>query len=547
MAGDALNDQTDMSGQSSPPGLVIGATRSSAGKTVFTLALLAALRRRGLCVAAAKVGPDYIDTAYHAAITGRPAANLDTWMCQSCPPDRQAHKQRGMLSLGLQRLLRRMTVTADSSDPQPDLLIVEGAMGLYDGGQDGVGSTAQLAAQLSFPVVLLLDTRGMGQSVAAMAEGFFAFSHRHEHAGLRFLGIVCTHVGSERHAALLRSALEPTVRQKDVPLLGLLPRKDAPALPSRHLGLLQAHDALPDVDQEALARWLETHTDVEQLLHGLGIPATHALHHALPISEIVLDTKPAAATVPDVPQTRFFRQSRRVSKKELPTVGMAWDAAFSFCYADLPAVWAELGYATAFFSPLQDRTPPPHCVAFYFPGGYPELFAAQLAANVSMRTALRRYAHKGVPMYGECGGYIYLMRAVTVADASYALVGLLPQSCTLGTQRAALGYRAALAVPGWPKERPCGTPPLWVRGHEFHYARLDSPDKTWICKDTKDQIQTPCFPLWRLYDSHGTFLGLEGCRCGSVAGSWLHTYPEAARGFWRRWLQTSTPEKTHEA
>ena len=207
--------------QPSLPGLVIGGTGSNSGKTTLTLALLCALHERGLVARAAKTGPDYIDAAFHAVLTGQPAANLDTWMCRESAPssaERPLSSARGPFSglpAGLRRVFARMSAP---SQPQtgtpavvtPDILVVEGAMGLFDGGHKGAGSTAHLAALLGLPVLLVLNAGGMGQSIAALAEGFV--HHRPAWAGarpLRFLGMVCTHVGSPRHADLLRQSLAP--------------------------------------------------------------------------------------------------------------------------------------------------------------------------------------------------------------------------------------------------------------------------------------------------------------------------------------------------
>ena len=496
------------------PGLVIGGTSSNAGKTVCTLALLCALRQRGIATAAAKVGPDYIDTAFHAAITGRPAANLDAWMCRDANP---TPKERTSIvpRPGLCRIMERMCAPLGTSPP--DLIVIEGAMGLYDGGQGGAGSTAQLAAQLNLPVLLVCNAAGMGQSVAALISGFLRYGPPKQN--VRFLGILCTHVGSVQHAALLRQALAPVVKACGTPLLGLLPRQGAPNLPARHLGLVQAHEALQSIEREALANWLEAHCHVDRLLQLLRVPRHKKC-----------STGPETAA-------HFFPPRRCCHPpKTRPLLGIAWDEAFSFCYADLPALLAELGARITFFSPLWDSGPPSGCAGLYFPGGYPELHAERLAANASMRTSLQLLAAEGLPMYGECGGYIYLMQSVRVGDSVHAMCGLLPRSCTLGQQRAALGYRAGLALPGWPSPTCNGHKALWVRGHEFHYAQEDPPQLTQHVPATAS-VGTP---LWRLYDSRGTFMHDEGCRSGNVAGTWLHCYPEGARHFWRAWLCTLT-------
>ena len=497
------------------PGLVVAGTGSNAGKTLTTLALLCALRARGLRVHAAKSGPDFIDAAFHAALTGAPAANLDVWMCRETRSE-QGQRPLRRIPQGLARVFARM-LRADADGRSADLLLVEGAMGLYDGGAGGAGCTAQLAALLGLPVLLALNAHGLGQSVAALAEGFLR--HRPAwaaHTGQpAFAGMICTHVGGEKHKEILRQALAPLTAQTGVPLLGLLPREGAPQLKSRHLGLVEARESLPGLNRKALTAWLEAHCDVTALLRALGAPLG-----GLSTQEPVAET----------PAARFFAPRVRSGKAaRRPRLGVAWAAAFSFCYADLPALLRELGAEVHFFSPLKDAAPPSACNGLYFPGGYPELHAPALAANTHMRAALHALAERNLPIYGECGGYIYLMRALRLHGRDYPMSGLLPLTCLLGGQRAALGYRAARALPGWPAARAPAlsgpSRPLRTRGHEFHYGRLEEAT-----------LPSGCASLWQLSDSQGAPLGPEGCRRGTVAGSWLHLYPEGARRFWRAWL-----------
>lgn len=504
------------------PGLVVGGTGSGCGKTSFTLALLCALRQRGLLVRTGKAGPDYIDTAFHAALSGQPAANLDTWMCRaSAPGAKAANRPHGTaLPPGLRRIAARMTVPDPATGRMPDMLLVEGAMGLHDGGARGAGSTALLACLTELPVLLVLHAGGMGQSAAAVAEGFL----RHRPAWLparkplRFLGLVCTHVGSQRHARMLQEALLPL--KKELPLLGLMPREGAPELRSRHLGLVEAREALDSMHARQLAQWAEDNFRTDALLRLLRVPparpaaaqTVYPQHDSGPVAHFF-------CPAPACPQSAPVRtRSRR------PLVGMAWDAAFSFCYADLPALLHELGAEVRTFSPLRDCAPPVGCRGLYFPGGYPELHAQRLEDNVRMREALREMAQQGLPVYGECGGYMYLGRSLRTQEGTHAMSGLLPFACALDDRKAALGYRAAQPLPGWPDAH---SRPFWLRGHEFHYAR-----------ETGEPAPAHCKPLWRLYDSAGTFLREEGLRHGSVAGSWLHAYPEGARPFWRAWLRS---------
>ena len=524
--------------QPSLPGLVIGGTGSNSGKTTLTLALLCALHERGLVARTAKTGPDYIDAAFHAALTGQPAANLDTWMCRESAPsstERPLSSGSGSLSglpAGLRRVFARMAApyqpqTGTPAVLTPDILVVEGAMGLFDGGHKGAGSTAHLAALLGLPVLLVLNAGGMGQSITALAEGFL--HHRPAWAGawpLRFLGMVCTHVGSTRHADLLRQSLAPLTKSTGVPLLGLMPRQGAPNLPARHLGLVEAREALPAVDRQALAQWAENNCDLSVLLKKAGAASLRralGTHGTKSISDD--ENQPERPSTPAT-AARFFPAfivNARRGKQPL-RIGLAWDEAFSFCYADLPAVLGELKAEVVTFSPLWDAAPPPGCAGLYFPGGYPELHAECIAANAQMRTALHAFAAQGMPIYGECGGYMYLMRSLLAHGQQYAMSGLLPRSCALGQTKAALGYRAGLAHSDWPHASTTARP-LWVRGHEFHYAQ-----------EQVDPLPAQCSPLWQLHDSQGRFLRADGCRMGSVAGSWLHCYPEGSRRFWRLWL-----------
>lgn len=488
-----------------PPGLLVAAPSSSAGKTVATVALISALRQRGLAVRAAKAGPDFIDTAYLAAASGAPAANLDPWMCGAARRKRDA---------GLARLRRRLLAFGGKA---PDLEVVEGAMGLHDGGPGGAGSAAELASLLDLPVLLLLNVRGMGQSVAALAEGFLR--HRPARARPRFLGLICTHSGGTGHEKLLREALGPVVEEEGVPLLGFLPRADAPKLASRHLGLVEAREGLRALDLDGLGRWFAAHCDVPALLGALGIAEA-------PCAGASPGTGAPPEQAAPSPPSAFFPW--RPARPGHPTrralrIGIARDAAFSFCYADLPALLAELGAEPVFFSPLADAAPPAGCAALYFPGGYPELHAGALAANTAMIGALRALAAQGLPIYGECGGYIYLMRELEAEGHRHHLAGLLPLSCRLESRLVALGYREAEPLPGW-LPAVAGKAPIVVRGHEFHYARLTTG------------LPPACRPLWQVRDASGLTRGPEGCRMGRVAGSWLHLYPEGSRRFWRAWL-----------
>ena len=450
------------------PGLLIAANASHAGKTSTALALIAALNRRGYRIQPAKAGPDFIDASYLAALAKRPCLNLDPWM---------------LGKRGLERLLSRL-----HNEPIADILLIEGAMGLYDGGK---GSSLELAKSLNLPILLLLNVAGMGESAAALAEGFLAQARD----SAVIAGLVLTHTGSATHATLLARSLRKVLGAYHVPLLGCLPRTGAPKIGSRHLGLVDIAESLPELDSNKLADWLETHVAVHRLLKTFRLTPPK-------------ETEKSESAV-------FF--SARKPSKGKARIAIARDRAFSFCYADLPAFFVEQGYTPVFFSPLSDHSLPV-CDAIYLPGGYPELFAQRLADNDAMLTALKVAHADHVPIYGECGGYLYLMQELTLQDGSaFPMAGLLPEKACVTHQLQGLGYRKAVLVWDFLHH----TQVVSVRGHEFHYAHVTSHSAA---------------PLWRLRDRHHNELGPAGCTRQATAGSFLHLPVEGGRSFWLAWL-----------
>lgn len=393
-------------------GLIIAAPRSGSGKTVVTLGLLRALRQRGLRVAAAKVGPDYIDPTYLAAACGRACANLDTWA------------------------MRRETIAAalGALDAEAELVLCEGVMGLYDGaGAESAGSTAALAAFTGWPVVLVLDLAGQAQSAAALVEGFAR--HRSD---VTIAGVILNRVGGERHAALAAAALAravPAIKQ-----LGALPRDAALALPSRHLGLIPAGEhARLDAFLDVAAARIGAVVDLDALI---------ALARA--------SSLPADAGGPALPPLG-------------QCIAIARDAAFAFAYPNVLRGWQDAGASLAFFAPLADEAPSAACDAVYLPGGYPELHAGRLAANRRFIEGLHAAAQGGAIIYGECGGYMVLGRQLIDRDgASHRMAGLLPLATSFAARKLHLGYRAVSLA----QDTPLGARDARFRGHEFHYASI---------------------------------------------------------------------------
>lgn len=514
--------------------LVVAGTHSGCGKTTATLALMAALARRGLRVQPMKAGPDYIDPGLHAAVTGRPGWNLDGWMC------------------GPEGVRRSFARAAGTPTP-PDIAVIEGVMGLHDGasGHGPQGSTAEVAALLDAPVLLVADVRGMSRSAAALVAGYARFD-----PALRFAGVICNRVGGPGHRDLLRGAL--TAHCPDIPLLGLLPRDETLGLPSRHLGLAQAHEhaAWPELSAR-LADWFEAGLHAAgQSLDGLlarcatmpaSSPANAAEKMADAASPKDAATPPPPAPARDAtvalgtPGTAAATAAKGLSEgaPRRIRIGIPRDAAFSFLYPENLFLLEAAGAEPAFFSPLSDAALPPDLGGLLLPGGYPELHAARLAANAPMLAAVRAFAAQGRPVHGECGGFMYLMRSITDASgACHAMTGCLPASCRMDARLRALGYREAETL----RPSPFGPAGTVLRGHEFHYSHLDpamppKPGEAAEAAKTADAALPPPsgLPVWTLRDRNGASMGPEGLRVGLVSGTYVHLHfgsnPVAARAF----------------
>ena len=394
-------------------GFIIGAPRSGSGKTTITLALLAALRRRGVAVRAGKSGPDYIDPAFHAAASGAEGVNLDSWAMAPA-------------------LLE--SIAAQAADDSA-VFIIESSMGLFDGIQappGRSGAAADLAARFHLPVVLVLDVSGQSQSAAATARGFAS----HDPA-VRVAGVILNQVASPRH----REGVEQAMRGLGLPVLGCLPRDATLGLPERHLGLIQAgehSDLAARLDR--LADAAEAHLDIEALL-GCAV-----------------DFAPMAGETP-----ALAPPGQRVA--------MASDAAFSFIYPHLLRSWRAAGAEIAMFSPLSDEPPPDGCDACWLPGGYPELHAGRLAAASGFFAGLRDFAATR-PVHGECGGFMALGTCLEDAEGIvHPMAGLLSHATSYKKRRLHLGYREATLL----LDGALGVAGGRLRGHEFHYASVTDP------------------------------------------------------------------------
>lgn len=437
------------------PGLLLAGTQSGCGKTTVTLGVMAALAQKGLAVQPFKAGPDFIDPTLHRLVTGRLSHNLDPWMCGES---------------FVRECFGRHAAGAD-------IAVVEGVMGLFDGGQ---GSAAHLAKVLGLPVILVIDARAMAESAAALVKGFESLD-----PAVRLAGVILNRVGSDRHLEMLRTAIGAHCRAE---VVGSLPRDASFAIPERYLGLHMGDEA--PLGSEALTRLAETvaaHIDLDRLS---ALAATTESHPA--------------------PASRNEQAGPRVR------IGIARDKAFCFYYEENLSSLADAGADLVAFSPLADARLPEGIQGIYLGGGYPELHAEGLAANVSMREAIRAWSAAGRPLYAECGGFMYLSRGIRDMEGRlHPMAGVYPVEARMQKGRASLGYREATlkAETLW---GPVGT---LLRGHEFHYSVIDPmPEHVARC--------------YRLNDGRE-----EGYRVKNTLGGYLHlhwgAHPEVARNFVR--------------
>lgn len=430
-----------------PPGLVVAAPSSGSGKTLVTLGLIRALREQGLRIGSFKTGPDYIDPTLHTVASGRDSVNLDVWAMRL---DLLAH-------------------LASEVGRSHDLLIGEGVMGLFDGAVSGQGSTADLAALLDLPVILVIDAKGMAASAAAVASGFIR--HRED---VDVAGVIFNRVGSPNHLDILRRACDDHFSQ---PVLGGLPATAALHLPSRHLGLIPAGEVASAEAVVARAGALvRDHLDLDRVL-ALARPIGLSHHGRPPLA------------VPPLGQR----------------IAIARDDAFVFAYPHVQAGWRAAGAELSFFAPLAGEAPARDADAIYLPGGYPELHGGRLASASAWQEGLRDHAARGGVLFGECGGFMALGEALVDRQGmSHAMAGLLPVVTSFATPRLHLGYRRLRTR----SDTPLGPAGTMLRGHLFHYASIER------------QAEGPA--LFESANAAGNDTGPLGLVSGSVFGSFAH-------------------------
>ena len=449
-------------------GLIIAGDRSGVGKTTVTLAILAYLAKKSDRVSSFKVGPDYIDPMFHAAATGRPCRNLDPVLT----------------STGYVKDCFRLH-TQDAK-----WAVVEGVMGLFDGiynveapeARNDYGSTAHIARILNLPVLLVLDCSRLSTSIAAIAYGYANLDPQ-----VKIAGVILNKVASDRHLELLSTAL----KNINIPILGVLRRNAAVAIPDRHLGLIPSAE-LTNLDRvfRKLAALVETSFDWQRLL---------PLMAEKPLSE------PIAAPVK--------------SSDEPIRIAVARDKAFNFYYQDNLDLLTRFGAELVFWSPLQRDNLPENICGLYFGGGFPEVFAQQLAANKVLRRQLQQIIATGIPTYAECGGLMYLSeKLVDLEGQTHSMVGTIPTTVTMEA-RLTLGYRKAIAL----RDSPLVTIDRTAIGHEFHRSQqlTDSPSPQWQSRGVHQSSITK----------------LEGWNIARVHASYLHLHWGASQSMPRRFIE----------
>jgi len=441
--------------------IIIAAPHSGSGKTTITLGIMECLRKRGLKIAPFKVGPDFIDPGYHKLVTGKPSINLDGWMCSAD--------------------FVRSTFTLHSE--WADMTIIEGVMGLFDGIGESVndGSTAQIARITGAPVVLVVDAKSMAGSAAPLVKGFAEFDTQ-----VNLAAVIFNNVGSENHANLLKKAMATEVPK--IKVLGCIGRDEKLHIPSRHLGLLTAeeHPLSPKFLQH-LSETIEECLDVNFLCRLSEISCNPKLKHG-------------KENIP------FLPQKSNSKSKRIP-IAVARDEAFCFIYEDNLRLLQEAGGEIIEFSPLSDATLPHNIGGIYLPGGYPEIFTSTLAANVSMKESIAEAIEKNMPVYAECGGFIYLTKGIMDDGGSmHDLVGVFPVAAHMLHRRKALGYKEIVTE----RDSILGKAGLKARGHEFHYSEITP---------VPHSLET----LYRVC-KQGTDLGSEGFSYKNCLASYIHLH-----------------------
>jgi len=395
------------------PRIVIAGTASGTGKTTVTAGILCALKERNISVSSFKIGPDYIDPGYHKLLSGANCNNLDSWL------------------VGKNEISSVFYQAAKNSD----ISVIEGVMGLYDGGREGVSSTAEIAKLLNAPVILIINCKSMGASAAAIASGFRDYDKE-----VNFAGVILNGLGSKSHEKMIRNAMEKT----NIKVFGAIFRDENLHLPERHLGLLP-------IDEN----------EKKNILYQKFLTVGNEIN----IDEIIALASSAK------PLKNLNINTINTGKKDVK-IAVAKDEAFSFYYEDSLSVLEELGAEIIFFSPLNDEKIP-ICDGLILGGGFPEMFAEKLEQNVKMRNSIKQIADTGLPIYAECGGYMYLMKSITdLSGKVFYMTGVINNKAVMSQKLQTVGYVAAEQI----KNTIFGKKTLKFHGHEFHFSTAETDE-----------------------------------------------------------------------
>lgn len=407
------------------------------------------LRNRGMKVQSYKVGPDYIDPGYHAIASGRPCHNLDSWLV----PQERLLSIFGTTSRGM------------------DIAVVEGVMGLFDGGRGGVASTAAIARLLGAPVVLVVNCRSAGESIAAVVLGFQQYDPE-----VKIAGVILNQIGSDSHQQMVTEALH----RIGVRVLGVIRRAENLKVPERHLGLLPVTENPAEGVLENIHSAIAGHIDIEALI-------------SIAAQAECVELPPEAP----LPESRCAR------------IGVAQDEAFSFYYPESLRVLEEMGAELVPFSPLHDRTLP-EVDGLLFGGGFPEMFLTELSANQSMGQSIRAAAQNSMPILAECGGYMYLCRRVTSFDGNdFPMVGLIPEDCRMEKSLQTVGYVEAKSL----SDNVLCRAGESLRGHEFHFSRMEA--------DASAEANQPAFMITK---NRTGAQYMSGFALQNIVASYLHIH-----------------------
>ncbi|MBF0779509.1 MULTISPECIES: cobyrinate a,c-diamide synthase [unclassified Granulicatella] len=447
---------------------MLAGVSSGVGKTTLTLGVLKALVKRGLSVQAYKVGPDYIDTAYHTRVVGRASRNIDTFMI---PDDKHLRWSFEQAVQGV------------------DVAVVEGVMGLYDGlGTDkDCASSSSVAKKLNIPVVLIVDGKATSTSAAAIVKGFVEFDNEVE-----FAGVIINRVASKNHYELIKGAIE---RYTDVPVLGYLPKNISVEMPSRHLGLV------PDVEMDGLAEKFDTLGELaEQYID---------LDKLLSLCEATENLIESPLIVKDYSDL---------------TIAYALDDAFHFYYKDNLDYLEQLGVTLVPFSPLKDASLP-KADGYYIGGGFPEIYAKELEENVCMRQAIKNAHDINKPIYAECGGLMYLGDTLEVSDNVYHMTGVLSGKSVMTERLKNFGYCYATSV----DHTLFGVPGTVIRGHEFHHSVFDTelPTTFQLEKKRDNQVVSTWTGGYQVGNTLASYLHIHFYQNEELVFAWLNRLREA--------------------